>query len=47
LGAAIASIGGLSLKANFPDITVKMYTFGGFVLGGFETSTESIASRPT
>ncbi|KIM78843.1 hypothetical protein PILCRDRAFT_74960 [Piloderma croceum F 1598] len=31
LGASIASIGGLSLKANFPNVTVKMYTFGGFV----------------
>jgi len=28
LGAAIASISGLSLKVNFPNSTVKMYTFG-------------------
>jgi hypothetical protein len=31
LGASIASVGGLSLKANFPNVTVKMYTFGGIV----------------
>lgn len=35
MGAAIASIGGLSLKANFPNVTVKMYTFGGYLLRQF------------
>lgn len=28
LGAALASIAGVTLKANFPSTTLKVYTFG-------------------
>lgn len=47
LGAAIASIGGLSLKANFPNATVKMYTFGQPRTGnsGYATLAENIMGR--
>jgi len=47
LGAAIASISGLSLKANFPNATVKMYTFGQPRTGnfGYATLVEEIIGR--
>lgn len=28
LGGALASIAGVSLKANFPDVPLRMFTFG-------------------
>jgi len=47
LGAAIASISGLSLKANFLNATVKMYTFGQPRTGnsGYATLVEDMLGR--
>lgn len=48
LGGAVASIGGLSLKSNFPNATVKVYTFGQSLdhLGSFALTMKTV-SRST